>query len=255
MEIHMHKDIAVVILAAGLGKRMASSKAKVLHEVMGKHMIEYVLDAAQSVTGGSIIIVVGHQAEAVKEALNSYSGLKYALQEEQLGTGHAVSCALPFLNRSEKHVLILCGDVPLVRPHTLMAFMDSHLRRKRDVSLLAAEVEDPYGYGRVLTNSENNLVAVVEEADASEEQRQVNLINTGIYCVERRFLSEALQKVDSDNAQGEFYLTDIIAIAHEENKKIGAYSEKNAAQFKGVNSPSDLAQIELLLKRRHPKIT
>jgi bifunctional UDP-N-acetylglucosamine pyrophosphorylase/glucosamine-1-phosphate N-acetyltransferase/UDP-N-acetylglucosamine pyrophosphorylase len=245
----MLQDIAVVILAAGLGKRMASPKAKVLHEIVGKPMVEYVIEAAQEVTGGSIVLVVGHQADLVKDALKCYPGLKFALQAEQLGTGHAVSCALPHLSRTEKHVLILCGDVPLVRPHTLAAFLDSHIRKDREVSLLATEVEDPHGYGRVLTNDDHKLIAVVEEADASDAQRRINLINTGIYCVERHFLASALQKIDSENAQGEYYLTDIIAIAHGENRRIGAFSDKNADQFKGVNSPSDLAQIETKLQR------
>ena len=251
----MHQDIAVVILAAGLGKRMASPKAKVLHDIMGKPMIEYVLTTAMEAIGGSIILVVGHQAETVKETLDHYAGLKYALQSEQLGTGHAVACALPYLSRRERHVLILCGDVPLVRVPTLTAFMDSHLHHNRDVTLLATEVDNPYGYGRVLRDDDHNLIAVVEEADATVAQRRINLINTGIYCVERQFLVDAVQKIGSENAQGEYYLTDIIAIAHGEHKKIGAFSAKNAAQFKGVNSPSDLAQIKRMLQAGQPKIT
>ena len=251
----MQKEIAIVILAAGLGKRMASPKAKVLHEIEGKPMVEYVIEAAKSVTRGNIVLVVGYQAETVKESLNHYTGLSFALQDEQLGTGHAVGCALPYLSAPETNVLILCGDVPLIRPRTLKAFIDSHLHHDRDLSLLATEVEDPFGYGRVLLDNAGNLTAVVEEADASETQRRINLINTGIYCVKRHFLAEAVRKIGSDNAQGEFYLTDIIAIAHGEKKKIGAFSVTNPTQFKGVNSLSDLAQIEQILRAGEPKIT
>lgn len=243
----MQKEIVAVILAAGLGKRMASSKAKVLHEIMGKPMIEYVLKTAMDACA-SIILVVGHQAEAVKGALDHYEGLTYALQAEQLGTGHAVACALPHLSPDQGHIMILCGDVPLVRSETLKAMANSHIRHGRDITLLATEIDNPYGYGRVIMDENDDLIAVVEEADASETQRRICLINTGIYCVERRFLSTAIQKIGSDNAQGEFYLTDIIAIGHGENRRIGVFSEKDASQFTGVNSRSDLQKIEAVLR-------
>jgi len=192
----MQKDsgVAVIILAAGLGTRMKSDKAKVLHEILGKAMVLYVVKTAKKVAGNNVILVIGNQAEKVREIVSEEYEAVFALQKEQLGTGHAVSCALPSLTGQIEHVLILCGDVPLIRANTLTRFTDDHLTAKRDISLLAVRIDDPAGYGRILTDENMNLTGIVEEADATEEQKKIKTINTGIYCVRKQFLTDVLQK-------------------------------------------------------------
>ena len=246
----MQKDsgVAVIILAAGLGTRMKSDKAKVLHEIMGKPMVLYVVDAAKAVAEDNIILVIGNQAEKVQKIVSKRYNAFFALQEEQLGTGHAVSCAIPSLAEPVEHVLILCGDVPLIKADTLTRFTKDHLSAKRDISLLAVQIDDPKGYGRILTDKNMHLTGIVEEADATEEQKKIKTINTGIYCVRKQFLTEALQKIKPDNAQGEFYLTDIIGIGHKKGKHIGVMIGDNPNEVIGINTPHDLATVEAIMQ-------
>ncbi len=246
----LYKKFAVVILAAGLGTRMKSDRAKVLHEVHGRPMISYVVDTAVRVVGDNIVLVVGYQAEMVKKAIAQFARVRYAHQSEQLGTGHAVACALPTVPDGCRHVLILCGDVPLVTDKTVRELIDDHLKLQRDVTVLAMQVDDPTGYGRILTGTDGRVAAIVEEADATDEQKTVRIVNTGIYCVEITFLSESLNMIKSDNAQGELYLTDIIAIGNLEGKNVGVMIAKNANEFYGINSKADLAVAEGLLRQR-----
>jgi len=246
----LHKQIAVVILAAGLGTRMKSDRAKVLHEVLGRPMVSYVVDTALKVVGDNIILVVGYQAEKVQEVVAQSAQVRYAYQPEQLGTGHAVACALPAVPEGCRHVLILCGDVPLVTERTVQELISDHLKFQRDVTVLAMKVDDPSGYGRVLTGADGRVAGIVEEADATGEQKNIKVVNTGIYCVEIKFLSEALNKIKSDNAQGELYLTDIIAIGNTEEKNVGVMIAENGSEFHGINSMADLAVAEGLLLRR-----
>ena len=229
---------------------MKSDRAKVLHEVHGRPMVSYVVDTAVRVVGENIILVVGYQAEMVKEAIEQFTRVRYAHQSEQLGTGHAVACALPTIPDGCRHVLILCGDVPLVTDKTVRELIDDHLKFQRDVTVLAMQVDDPTGYGRILTDTDGRVAAIVEEADATGEQKTVRIVNTGIYCVEITFLSESLNMIKSDNAQGELYLTDIIAIGNMEGKNVGVMIAKNANEFHGINSKADLAVVEGLLRQR-----
>jgi UDP-N-acetylglucosamine diphosphorylase/glucosamine-1-phosphate N-acetyltransferase len=245
----MDSRIAVIILAAGLGKRMQSSRAKVLHEVHGKAMVLHVVETAWKVAG-TVVVVVGNQAEEVRRVISRSAEAVYALQERQLGTGHAVLCALPQIAEDCDPVVILCGDVPLVRPSTLTHLISDHRAHRRDVTLLGVELERPSGYGRVLLDASGRLCGIVEEADADEAQRSIRTINSGIYCVSRHFLADALPRVDRRNAQGEFYLTDIIRLAYEDAKVLGLCRGGDPDEILGVNTPEDLRRVEAVMAAR-----
>lgn len=246
----MNSTVGIVILAAGLGTRMKSDRAKVLHEVCGRSMIEHVVETAVDVAGSNVVVVVGHQADTVKGVVRRSFEVRFALQAEQLGTGHAVLCAMPELPDEVQQVVILCGDVPLIRSATIRDLIQNHEDRKRDVTLLAVHMQDPTGYGRILSDADQNLIGIVEEADADIEQKKINLINTGIYAVRRPFLGEALPKIGSDNAQNEIYLTDIIGIGHRQKKSIGTVVGQDSSEIVGVNSPVELQLVEKTMQTR-----
>lgn len=250
----MYNNVAVIILAAGLGTRMKSDLAKVLHPILGQPMLRYVLAAANSIVADNIVVVVGHQAEEVKQVCFQTPGIRFALQEKQLGTGHAVLCAMPQLADNVEDVIILCGDVPLLKAETIKKLMDDHRGNKRILSLLAVEVDQPQGYGRVIIDDQRNLSRIVEEADATAAEREVKLINSGIYCVDRQFLDESLARITPDNAQGEFYLTDIISIGYQANKKIGVMVGDDGMEVSGVNSIDDLKFVETFMHKNDIKI-
>jgi UDP-N-acetylglucosamine diphosphorylase/glucosamine-1-phosphate N-acetyltransferase len=246
---HHYENIAVVILAAGLGTRMKSDKAKVLHEVCGRPMILYVVETAAKVAGEHIILVVGHQAGKVRDVVTKCAKVRYTLQEQQLGTGHAVASALPDVPVECRHVVILCGDVPLVTERTIRNLIADHCTHQRDITVLAMEVEAPTGYGRIVFDDAGRVVAIVEETDASEEQRKIRIVNTGIYCIAKPFLAHAIKQIDRNNAQGELYLTDIVAVCHRDNGNVGAMIAENAQEFRGINTRDDLADVEGLMRR------
>jgi UDP-N-acetylglucosamine diphosphorylase/glucosamine-1-phosphate N-acetyltransferase len=244
-------DVAVVILAAGLGTRMKSERAKVLHEILGRPMILYVVDTARAVVGDHVVLVVGHQAKEVERTVAAQADLHYAYQEQQLGTGHAVMCAMPSIPEGIQHVVILCGDVPLLKKDTLGRFVEGHRSQGRTLSILAVDLDDPTGYGRIVQADDATVIGIVEEADATPAQRTISTVNTGIYCVERNFLTEALGKIGDDNVQGEYYLTDIVAAAHRENRDIGISIGNNPDEFVGINSREQLEAVEHMLQSGH----
>jgi bifunctional UDP-N-acetylglucosamine pyrophosphorylase/glucosamine-1-phosphate N-acetyltransferase/UDP-N-acetylglucosamine pyrophosphorylase len=246
----MEPHVAVVILAAGLGKRMKSNRAKVLHEVLGKPMVAYVVEAAVPIAGSAVVVVVGNQAEAVQREVASRARVRFALQDQQLGTGHAAKCALPHLPSMCREVMVLCGDVPLIRTATLKTLFEAHMQAGRDVTLLAVDVEQPRGYGRVLLGPGGHVAGIVEEADASDEQRAIRTINSGIYCINRHFLEDVLPRLTNENAQGEYYLTDIIRIGSESGRNVGVAWATDSNEILGINTPQDLARVEAILKRR-----
>ena len=246
----MRKNIAVIILAAGMGTRMKSDKAKVLHEIQGRAMILYVVETARKIAGNNVIVVIGHQAEEVRAIVSDTAELLFAYQEQQLGTGHAVLCALPKIPKHCDHVIILCGDVPLILPETIAALVENHLEVRRDVSLLAVEMDNPFGYGRILLDSNRQISAIIEEADADADQKLIKLINSGIYCIDKSFLSEALPEIRADNAQGELYLTDILSIGYQEKKNMGVVVGTNCQQLIGINTCQDLATVDAVMKSR-----
>jgi UDP-N-acetylglucosamine diphosphorylase/glucosamine-1-phosphate N-acetyltransferase len=244
----MNREIAVIILAAGLGTRMKSNKAKVLHQICGKPMINYVAEAAVKIAGDNVVLVVGHQADKVRETLSKLGTFRFAHQEEQLGTGHAVLCALPHIPDQCSEVVILCGDVPLIKPGTLSGLLKSHSDKKRDLSVLAVRLADPTGYGRILLDENGRVQGIVEESDATSQQKRIRLINTGIFCVKKEFLLGAVPQIKSDNAQGEIYFTDIVEIAYKEKRHIGVTIGGQLLEVTGINTIEELKKVERAMK-------
>jgi len=246
----MIKNVAVVILAAGMGTRMQSDKAKVLHEIQGRPMILYVVETARKIVGDDVVVVIGHQAQKVQAIVSDTAELRFAYQEQQLGTAHAVLCALPLVPEHCEHVVILCGDVPLIQPETIADLAADHLSARRDISVLAVELDIPFGYGRILLDDNRQISAIIEEADATADQKQIKLINSGIYCVDKAFLLEALPKIRPDNAQGEFYLTDIMSVGYKEKRNMGVMIGTNRQQILGINTCRDLEAVDAIMKAR-----
>lgn len=251
----MHHRIGVIILAAGLGKRMKSPRAKVLHEILGRPMVAYVVETARKIAGAAVVVVVGNQADEVRRAVARSGEVIFAYQDRQLGTGHAVMCALPQVPPDFTDVMVLCGDVPLVTEETLSAMITDHLEAGRAATLLAVDLEDPYGYGRILLDATDQVCGIVEEADATAEQRAVKTINSGIYCLNRQFLEEALPRLTPDNAQGEFYLTDIIRVGYELRRRIGVAHSGDPEEILGINTPDDLRRVEAIMAGRRDNIS
>ena len=246
----MFENVAAIILAAGLGTRMKSNKAKVLHELLGKPMVSYVVETATQVVGQDIILVVGNQAETVKALFSDTTKIGYACQEKQLGTGHAVQCALPHIPENIIDVVILYGDVPLITSKTISDLVRDHREHSHDLSVLAVEIDNPRGYGRIVFDEEMRVCGIVEESDASPDQKQIKMINTGIFCVKTEFLASALPRVRPDNAQGEIYLTDILAIGYSDNKKMGVMIGSSPTEVMGINTTEELAQVETMMRNR-----
>jgi len=243
-------NCAAIILAAGLGTRMRSNKAKVLHEISGRPMIQYVTAAAKKIVGKNVVVVVGHQADVVQDVVEQETRAYFAHQEEQLGTGHAVRCALPAVPGHVERIVILYGDVPLLRSETISRLIDAHTGANRDLTVLAVDLSDPTGYGRILVDGDGRFTGIVEEADGTPEQKRITSINTGIYCVERGFLEEALPKLTDENAQGEFYLTDIVGIGYRQNRVMGVSTAPDPKEVAGVNSLDELARAQEVMAQR-----
>lgn len=235
-----------LILAAGLGKRMKSKHPKVVHKICGKTMIEWVVDAAKDVGNNDVIVVVGHKAEEVKEVLKDR--VKYAYQETQLGTGHAVKMAQDLLPE-EGNVLILTGDTPLITSQTLKALVNFHIEEGNSVTILSSVVEDPSGYGRIIRDEDGNVIKIVEDKDATEEERGIHEINSAMYVMDIPKLKKALTMITNNNAQGEYYLTDAVEIIKEMGGKIGAFTA-SPEEIMGVNSRVQLFEAERVMKRR-----
>ncbi len=203
--------------------------------------------SACDVADQDVIVVVGHQADRVKEACLKVNPVSFALQKEQRGTGHAVLCAMPEIPETTEHIIILCGDIPLLKAGTIRALLADHVNENRDLTLLAVELEDPTGYGRVVINANRELTRIVEEADASASEKKISIVNSGIYCVSKTFLGASLQQIKPDNAQGEFYLTDIIGVGYAMGKHIGVLVGSNPVEVSGVNTAADLKAVETLM--------
>lgn len=243
------KNIAVIILAAGKGTRMKSDKAKVLHEINSKPMVSYVVETASKVAGDNIVVVIGHQRQDVKNAVLRTVNARFAIQEEQKGTGHAVHCALPEIDSSIEDIVILCGDVPLISSDTIKNLIDKHKKENAVVTVLAVNVENPKGYGRMITDESGSVLKIVEEADANDNEKSICLINSGIYCVEKDFLFQSIAKIKDSNAQNEFYLTDIVGIASLDNKRVSLFEGPSTDEVVGVNTCDDLDNAQRLLAK------
>jgi bifunctional UDP-N-acetylglucosamine pyrophosphorylase/glucosamine-1-phosphate N-acetyltransferase len=243
-------NVAAILLAAGKGTRMKSGLVKVLHPAAGRPMIDYPVAAARAVKATPIVLVVGHQADMVQEHFRGADDIRHVLQEEQLGTGHAVGCACTALSGFKGTVLILCGDTPLLRAETLEKLIAFHRSRTATVTVLTAVVDDPYGYGRVLRDESGGVVSIVEQKDADPAQQAICEINSGIYCMEAGFLLGNIGAIGSDNAQKEFYLTDLVAIAVNKGLACLAMPAGDVDEIMGVNDRAQLAEASRILRRR-----
>lgn len=244
--------IKSIILAAGKGTRMKSETPKVLHTIFDKTLVGYVIEAVNK-TGlvDENFVIVGHQAERVEEFIhNNYDNAKTVLQSPQLGTGHAVSMVLPYLNDFEGEVIILCGDTPLITEQTLKEFIETHHDKKSDLTVMSAIFENPANYGRIIRNNDGSLNSIVEEKDANTEQKAIKEINAGIYCLNWAKIKPAFGQLKSNNAQGEYYLTDIIKWANEQKLKVNAHILKNNEEIFGINSKTHLAEASRMLNQR-----
>ncbi|WP_133967898.1 bifunctional UDP-N-acetylglucosamine diphosphorylase/glucosamine-1-phosphate N-acetyltransferase GlmU [Eubacterium limosum] len=241
------KSTKTVILAAGHGTRMVSEKPKVLHEVGGKAMLNYVISASEAAGADDIAVIVGYKADIVKAALPE--NLTAIEQKEQLGTGHAVLQALPFFENFNGNVLVLVGDAPLVRKETLEELVKAHEDGGFSATVLTAVFDDPTGYGRIVKKGDE-LIKIVEHKDATEEERNIKEINSGMYCFDAQALKAALQAINSDNVQGEYYLTDTIEILRGMGKKVGSYPTPDVDDIAAVNSKVQLAEIGKIMRRR-----
>jgi len=239
-----------IILAAGKGTRMYSNLPKVLHEIMGKPLLGYVLDEVKNLCEENIVIV-GYKNEEVEGYLKTnHKNAKSVLQKEQLGTGNAVACALGELSGYKGDVIILCGDTPLVTEESLKKFIDFHAEEKNELTVMSAVVDNPKNYGRIVRNTDGTINSIVEEKDATEEQKKINEINAGIYCLNWEKISPFLSNLKSNNAQNEYYLTDIVKAANENNLKTGAYIVEDEKETYGINTRVNLAEAAKMLRDR-----
>jgi len=241
-------DTHVVVLAAGQGTRMKSRMPKVLHHVAGLPLIEHVLRTAEALSPASLTVIVGHQADSLQEHLAGRQ-LQFAVQEPQLGTAHALQQAEPLLAGRTGTVVLLSGDVPLLGAATLQRLVETHRGARAAVTVVTATVERPYGYGRIV-RSRGRIARIVEERDASPAERQIKEINSGIYAFDLAPLFEALRGIASQNAQGEFYLTDVIAIYRRRKLPVEALLIDNAQDIRGINSRTELAEVSRLVRQK-----
>ncbi len=240
------KNLALVILAAGEGTRMKSKLPKVLHPLAGMPMIKYVLDIALALGAKKILVVVGHQADKVKQGLSDYP-VEFVLQAKQLGTGDAVKRVKPYLTDFEGSVLVLNGDTPLITLKTLAGLVSRH--EHCPLTMLTTILDNPYGYGRIIRDSYGNVRGIVEEKDASSEQKLVQEICSGIYCFESKILFESLEEITPNNVQKEYYLTDVIGICRGKGLPIHTHSATDPLEVLGINDRVQLAEASRLIRQ------
>lgn len=243
-------SVAAVVLAAGKGTRLKSGLIKVLHPAAGLPLIAWPVAAARGAGADPVVLVVGHQATAVQNVFRGDGDIRCAMQEEQLGTGHAVACALDALAGFHGTILILCGDTPLLRPETLQALVAFHRQNQAALTVLTALMDDPYGYGRVIRDDTGRVTRIVEQKDADPDEQEIREINSGIYCMESAFLFGNIRAIGNQNAQGEYYLTDLLAIAAGQGLTCLAMPTADAEEIMGVNDRAQLAEAARILRRR-----
>lgn len=245
------KPLNVLVMAAGLGTRMKSNRAKVLHELGGSPLIAHVVRAAQALDPKAIIVIVGHQAEEVESAVLAEAGelARFVTQAQQRGTGDAVESARSVLESTDSLVLILSGDVPMIKAETLRRFIDHHNNAGATCSILSVRLENPSGYGRIIRDENDSFQKIVEHRDASEEQRQIREINSGIYCFDAKELYRALRKIEPANDQGEYYLTDVAEIILASGGKVSVFLHHDSREVSGINTRAELAEFENLIRR------
>ncbi len=236
-----------IILAAGIGKRMKSKRVKVLHNIMGRPMVEWVIDLAKSFTPESIILVYGTKGKKLK---GKFTGVTYALQKEPTGTGAAVEIALKEIKDNEGNVIVLSGDTPLISKESLEKLINYHKKNALNVTIMTFCPADPAGYGRII-REKDEIAEIVEERDASASQKKIKEVNGGVYVFSIKHLRGALKKITPENAQGEYYLTDVIAIIRNTGGKVGGVITENPMELKGVNTRDDLSEINNFLREKN----
>jgi bifunctional UDP-N-acetylglucosamine pyrophosphorylase/glucosamine-1-phosphate N-acetyltransferase len=245
----VNENLEVIILAAGLGTRMKSATIKILHRAAGRPIIDYVLDLACDLCPNPPVMVIGHQRDAVQSAVGGRA--RFAIQEQQLGTGHAVlQAAAALSDAAGKRVLILSGDVPLTRPETLRRLLEEHEREGNALTLLTMKLSDPAMYGRIVRDESGAVIRIVEFKDASAEEKQIDEVNAGIYVFDGEHLFDNLRNLGNQNAQGEYYLTDLLGVLRGAGHRVGAVVAGDPVEALGVNSRADLAQVENEIQRR-----
>jgi UDP-N-acetylglucosamine pyrophosphorylase len=244
-------SLAVVIMAAGKGTRMKSDLPKVLHPANDRPVVEYVIEKSLSLEPEAVVLVIGHEAELVRQATGRFP-VSYALQQPQLGTGHAVMQTEPLLKEFEGEVIILSGDAPLFTTRTLRELLAFHRSRKAVATVLTADMSDPSGYGRIIRNQGGEeVLRIVEQKDASDEEKAVTEINSGVYVFDARELFAALKGITNTNAQQEYYLTDVFGICFGKGMKVCAFKVDDPNEIRGINTPEQLREAELLLQTEH----
>ncbi|MEM7182361.1 MAG: NTP transferase domain-containing protein [Spirochaetota bacterium] len=241
--MHRMNDVCAVVLAAGKGTRMKSEKPKVAVELLGKPLLHYVLDSIKQAGIDKIIIVVGYKKEKVISLCSSYEMIEFVEQKEQLGTGHALLTAETVLQSFQGQVLVACGDVPLIQPKTITALLTEAQGHEYPASVLSSEAIPPDGYGRIVRTSTNKIEKIVEHKDASPQERAITEINTGTYTFQSPAIFEKLHTIGNSNAQGEYYLPDIIHKYTSEGKTCGVMKLQNSWECSGVNSQQDLQKL------------
>lgn len=244
-----HQPLASIVLAAGKGTRMKSTQAKVLHRVFYQPMLHHVLNAVEPLNSEKIIVVIGHQKQAVTDVLTDYD-VHFCEQKEQNGTGHAVLSTQPLLADFDGEIMILCGDSPLLLAEHLEAMRKAHIQGGSKLTIMTTCLDDPTHYGRIIRDSDDSVLGVVEEKDATPVQRTIKEINAGIYISEAAFLFEALNQVTTDNSQGEMYLTDIVGIAVANKYSVHTFEHPYPSHVLGVNSKIELAQAHREIQSR-----
>ncbi|HCX90050.1 MAG TPA: bifunctional UDP-N-acetylglucosamine diphosphorylase/glucosamine-1-phosphate N-acetyltransferase GlmU [Deltaproteobacteria bacterium] len=242
------RETVTVILAAGKGTRMKSNLVKVLHPLMGEPMLSFPIEVARKINSQDIILVTGYQAELIRERFKG-EGLTFVEQKEQLGTGHAVLCTKDTLKDFKGDILILCGDVPLIKEDTVRALIEVHQEGSSAVTVLTTKLPNPEGYGRIIRGDDGGILRIVEERDATDLEKEVKEVNTGIYCAKASYLFQALQMVGRENKQSEYYLTDIVAIATEHDEKVKGFLAEDPFEVMGINNREELAKANEVIRR------
>jgi UDP-N-acetylglucosamine diphosphorylase/glucosamine-1-phosphate N-acetyltransferase len=232
--------LAVLILAAGKGTRMNSDLPKVLHTVGKKTLIEHVLRAAEQLEPDRLMVVIGHRREEVKAKLSGFKGIEWVVQEPQLGTGHAVQQSQAALDDVDGEIIVLSGDVPLLRANTLYRLLSAHRQAQAVATVLSTKAADPAAYGRIVRAFDGSFVKIVEAREATDDEREIHEINSGIYCFDLRALFDALSEIRADNSKGEYYLTDVIAILKQRGLVVQAVDLADFREVRGINTPEEL---------------
>jgi len=246
------KNTVAVILAAGKGKRMKSFLPKVLHQIAGRPIIDYIVSTCENLKIPRMILVIGHKKEMVKDFFQQkkQKGLEFVEQKKLLGTGHAVLQTKNLLSNWDGELLVLCGDVPFLSAKTIRKILETHRKTKAQATVLTAIWDDPSGYGRVVKNKNGSVEKIVEEKDASPKEKRIKEVNTGTFCFDALSLFPALDRIKSENKQKEYYLTDVVEIFRKDNKRVSALVAKNPWETSGINSLTQLKKMEALLANK-----